>query len=204
MRRFVMLLILLALGPAAADTPELEGFWWPARGAGGARMTELTAQRSAEALWTELGVTRGDLSGLQSVPFTAIVDNQTNAGPVLYGDIVPRDPFAPDAPAISAAVPMIIGTTLEDFGFTITDTEDDDESIKAWLRNQLPESASPAQADELFTLYRESRPEKSGFVLRAIAVCRIHAPTKAAAIPTQLRKRPAPRLRPCYHLAGNS
>ncbi len=36
------------------------------------------AQQSAEALWTKLGVTKGDLSKLQSIPFKEIVDNQTN------------------------------------------------------------------------------------------------------------------------------
>ncbi len=44
---------------------------------------------------------------------------------------------------------MIIGTTLEDFGFTITETSDDEASIKAWFRGHVPEGTSEAQADEL-------------------------------------------------------
>ncbi len=127
------------------------------------------ARRSAEELWTKLGVTKGDLSKLQSIPFKEIMDNQTNAGPVLDGNIVPRDPFEPDAPAISADVPMIIGTTLEDWGFTIRDTGDDEASIKAWFRGHVPEGTSEEQADELFALYRKAYPEKNGFLLRAIA-----------------------------------
>jgi para-nitrobenzyl esterase len=78
-----------------------------------------TAQKSAEALWTKLDVQKGDLAKLQSLAFVQIVDNQTNAGPVLDGTVIPRDPFDPDAPGVSANVPMIIGTCLEDFGFTI-------------------------------------------------------------------------------------
>jgi para-nitrobenzyl esterase len=51
--------------------------------------------------------------------------------------MVPRDPFDPDAPAISANVPMMIGTCLEDSGFTITDTSQDDASLRKWVENQL-------------------------------------------------------------------
>jgi hypothetical protein len=36
----VLATALLAAHPAAAATPDLEGYWWPARGAGGARMPE--------------------------------------------------------------------------------------------------------------------------------------------------------------------
>ena len=36
-------------------------------------------------------------------------------GPVADGVVLPALPFAPDAPSVSAAVPMIIGTTLNEF-----------------------------------------------------------------------------------------
>jgi hypothetical protein len=39
---------ILAL-PALAATPNLEGFWWPGRGAGGARMPELTSKFPAKS-----------------------------------------------------------------------------------------------------------------------------------------------------------
>src|SRR6185437_115132 len=95
------------------------------------------AQRGAEALWTKLGVQKGDLAKLQSIPFVQIVDNQTNAGPVLDGSVVPRDPFDPDGPPISADVPMIIGTCQNDFGFTVNETSDDEPSIRKWIEGQL-------------------------------------------------------------------
>ena len=90
-------------------------------------------QKDAERLCTKLGVATGELAKLQSVAFRDIVDNQANAGPVLDSNVVPRDPFDPGAPAISASVPMIIGTCLEDGGFAITDTSDDEASLRKWV-----------------------------------------------------------------------
>ena len=99
-------------------------------------------RKDAERLCTKLGVATGEFAKLQSVAFRDIVDNQANAGPVLDSNAVPRDPFDPDAPAISAAVPMIIGTCLNDAGFTITDTSDDEASLRKWVENQLASSES--------------------------------------------------------------
>ena len=125
-------------------------------------------QKDAEGLWTKLGIAKGDLAKLQSVPFKEIIENQTNAGPVLDGNVVPRDPFDPDAPAISADVPMIIGTCLEDWGFTITDTSDDDASLRKWVQGQLRTVKAEEQADAVLALYRKHYPQKNAFLLRAI------------------------------------
>lgn len=126
------------------------------------------AQKAADGLCTKLGITKGDLTKLQSVPFKDIIDNQTNAGPVLDGNVVPRDPFDPDAPAISANVPMIIGTCLEDFGFTITDTSEDEASLRRWVQTQLRPLQAEQQADAVLALYRKHYPRKTAFLLRAI------------------------------------
>ena len=59
--------LLVAL-PAAAQPPDLEGYWWPARGAGGARMPELTSKLPADgAAIRDLGApsrTGGDFGDL--------------------------------------------------------------------------------------------------------------------------------------------
>lgn len=126
------------------------------------------AQKSAEALWTKLGVQKGDLAKLQAIPFVQIVDNQTQAGPVLDGSIIPRDPFDPDAPAVSANVPMIIGTCQNDFGFTVNETSDDEASIKKWIEGQLRDSKG--KVDEVYAAYRKAYPKYNGFLLRATIV----------------------------------
>src|ERR1035441_1434910 len=55
---------------------------------------------------------------LQEAPYEMIVGAQGAAGgqfgPIVDGAVVPRDPFDPDAPAISADVPLMAGSNLHD------------------------------------------------------------------------------------------
>jgi len=125
-------------------------------------------QKETEALCTKLGVPKGDLAKLQSIPYQQIVDNQGNAGPVLDGHVVPRDPFDPDAPAISAGVPMIIGSCLNDSAFTIQNTSVDDASLRSWLEQQLRNSHAEAKTDQILAAYRKTYPNQNPFLLRAI------------------------------------
>jgi para-nitrobenzyl esterase len=125
-------------------------------------------QKDVERLCTQLGVTKGDLAKLRSLPFTDMVNAQANAGPVLDGDVVPRDPFDPDAPAASASVPMIIGTCLNDWGFNLTETSDDEASIRTWIAAQLRPFKAEQQADAVFALYRKHYPKESGLLFRAV------------------------------------
>ena len=125
-------------------------------------------QNEANALCMKLGVGKGDLTKLQSIQFNDIIENQAAAGPVLDGNVVPRDPFDPDAPALSANVPMIIGTCLEDAGFTITETSDDEAELRKWVQNQLRPLKAEERADRVLAMYRKHYPEKNGFLLRSI------------------------------------
>ncbi|HEX4270444.1 MAG TPA: carboxylesterase family protein [Rhizomicrobium sp.] len=125
-------------------------------------------RKDIDALCAKLGVPKGDLAKLQAVPFQQIVDSQTTAGPVLDGKVIPRDPFDPDAPAISASVPMIIGSCLDDWGFNINENSDDDASIQAWLRGQLRGTKGEARASEILALYRKDYPKENGYLLRAM------------------------------------
>jgi para-nitrobenzyl esterase len=144
-------------------------------------------QKDTEALCTRLGVQKGDLAKLQA---------QGNAGPVLDGTIVPRDPFDPDAPAISAGIPMIIGTCLEDWAFAIpADTPSDETSLRNWLQEQLRSSHTEAKADQVLAAYRKNYPTENPFLLRAIIAT--DRTMRRNAI-TQAERKAAQRAAPVY------
>ncbi len=82
------------------------------------------ATESARALLDALGVAPGDMAKLQGIPAAdiqaAAVKAVAAAGPMagfspcVDGVALPRDPFHPDAPAISAGVPVMIGTNKDE------------------------------------------------------------------------------------------
>lgn len=82
--------------------------------------TSREADEAARKFLAHIGVTRGRLSELVDMPMGQVVaqmhsmtdpDPMDAFGPVVDGRSLPRQPFDPDAPAVSANVPMIIGTT---------------------------------------------------------------------------------------------
>jgi para-nitrobenzyl esterase len=80
------------------------------------------ATRLAKALLDELGIASNDIKSLQAVPAQTLIKAAGAAlakagggglgggfGPILDEVAITRDPFAPDAPEISAEVPVLIG-----------------------------------------------------------------------------------------------
>jgi para-nitrobenzyl esterase len=116
----------------------------------------------ADALLAKLGV-GNDLGKLQSLPFEQIVAVQAAAGPVVDGVVIPRDPFDPDAPAISADVPMIIGTCLEDQGLGMTDWDIGEDGLKAWTETQALGKSAMVLGE-----YRKLYPAKRPFLIKAM------------------------------------
>ena len=84
-------------------------------------MTKDQSAAATRALMTELGVS--EIDKLQSVPVDKILVALTALkpplgwGPVVDGQALPRHPFAPDAPAISADVPLMLGSNLTETTF---------------------------------------------------------------------------------------
>jgi para-nitrobenzyl esterase len=101
---------------------------------------ELAAKLAAATI-AELGITKASIDKIQSMPYAKLLDAQAAAlkklqpippaggvgmptvrgaaprmgfSPVVDGKIVTRHPFDPDAPDISANVPMLIGTVLNE------------------------------------------------------------------------------------------
>lgn len=74
------------------------------------------AAKVADRLLAALGVAKGDIKALQALPAATILEavmKDPAAGfgfaPILDDVAIPRDPFTPDAPAVSHDVPILIG-----------------------------------------------------------------------------------------------
>jgi para-nitrobenzyl esterase len=108
------------------------------------------ANATAERMLAQIGFTRDRVRELQSIPWEMMMGVQMSVegrfGPIMDGDVIPRHPFDPDAPEVSADVPLIVGTTLHDTAYRVGNVED--------------ESALTERAKDMFG-------DKAGSVLRA-------------------------------------
>jgi para-nitrobenzyl esterase len=82
------------------------------------------AAAAAKKLLDALGVKPGDRDVLNAVPAPYFIEavqkmgggfGGPGAGPIVDGVAIPRDPFTPDAPAVSADVPILIGWAKDEW-----------------------------------------------------------------------------------------
>ena len=178
--------------------------------------TQERSRRLADLMLKELGVSGSDVARLQTIPYAdlrrasetvlarenkpmgPVFDTRRMAqnlgfGPVLDGEVLPSAPFGPDAPAITAQVPMIIGTTLNEFATGINHPEYETMTIDE-LRQRL-EGMFPDRAEAVLAAFSKRTPDASPFDLWSrIASARVRigaieqATSKAAqqAAPTYL------------------
>ncbi len=75
-----------------------------------------TATARAERLLKSLDLPLHRIAEIRTIPMARIIAaaGQGYNGPVLDGRAVPRHPFHPDAPAFSAHIPFMVGTTLDE------------------------------------------------------------------------------------------
>jgi para-nitrobenzyl esterase len=77
----------------------------------------VTATKNALEFIAALQVSRDRVSLLKTLPMEQLVKAgraPAYLGPVKDGRSLPRDPFDPDAPPLSASIPMILGNTLDE------------------------------------------------------------------------------------------
>ncbi len=110
-------------------------------------MAQENAQKLSEAIVKELGLTRTTIGQIQTLSAQQILEaagkvlqqrrsrppggipnfrgavDQLGFAPVVDGRILPNHPFSPAAPAMSADIPMIIGSTLNEFVTAINHPE---------------------------------------------------------------------------------
>ena len=124
--------------------------------------------RLADNLVAKLGLSKGDWAKIQTIPWQQLVAAQSELlggmafRPVVGPDGFPHHPFDPIAPAESAQVPIIVGTTLEDAALALTDFRLDEAGLRAKLDRRYG-----GNADAIMELYRRSAPDASPYLLLA-------------------------------------
>jgi para-nitrobenzyl esterase len=137
------------------------------------------AVRNADLLLAELGVAKGDTAALQAVPAAAVIKAayavQARAAaaqataepgarfglaPVVDGEVLPRDPFTPDAPAQSADIPLLIGTTKDEMTLFMASEPWFGKLTDAELAERARRQGGP-KADAVLAALRKVRPDYS-------------------------------------------
>jgi para-nitrobenzyl esterase len=162
--------------------PSARGLFHRAIVQSGAAVRLRTRDRAAkltEAVLAELGLTRASMAELHAVPMQRLLAaigpaqqaigaspwpllDRYPFGPVVDGDLLPRQPFHPDATPVSADIPLIIGDCAHEASLFLA--HDD----KVWhrtlteaeLRSRVATVAGGA-ADGVVALYRRLMPDAS-------------------------------------------
>lgn len=132
------------------------------------------ATQRAEKLLSALGISAREISQLQNLPLERLFEANTKINPnglagwspVLDGQIIPQHPFDPLAPAISANVPLLIGTNKDEATlFLLNDTSLptlDEEGL-----SKRVQAFAGSATEQLITAYRTAQPESSPAALFA-------------------------------------
>jgi para-nitrobenzyl esterase len=80
-------------------------------------------------------------------------------GPVVDGDVIPRQPFDPDAPAISADIPLLIGDMKDEMAsFLATDDKVWDRTLSEQELRDRVTAVAGGHADQVIETYRRLHP----------------------------------------------
>jgi para-nitrobenzyl esterase len=117
------------------------------------------AARNAEKVLAQLGLKGNPIAELQKLPMERLIAASPSVawGPVVDGNILPRHPFDPTAPEISADVPMLIGSNETENTFFMASDEKLFSLDETDLKTRLKPIAGEA-AENLIAVYRKNRP----------------------------------------------
>ena len=170
--------------------------------------TRAEADATARSFLARLGVAPDRLDDLRELPLERFIaalghaisgPDALNLGPVVDGHSLPRHPFDPDAPALTASVPMLIGTNDTETTI-ILGLEDpalfslDEAGLRASLNHYLGPIAE-SKLDALIAAYKKHRPNAApSDILFAVTTDRWF---RWAAI-TQAERKAAQRAAPVF------
>jgi para-nitrobenzyl esterase len=179
-----------------------------ARGASTERSEKIAAD-----LLAELGLNGSQVAQLQELPYQKLVEaggavQRKNArvglpnirrmaetlvwAPVIDGTVVPRHPFDPDAPAISAQVPMLVGTVLNEFLNGIGHPE-----YEVMTIDEVKKRVGDMYGDkstQIIEIFQQAHPKEKPFDI----LSRIAASSVRQAAVTQCERKAAQNAAPAY------
>jgi len=132
------------------------------------------ATASAQKLLSKLEIDKTRIPDLQKLPFEKILEAQiavfgpgipAGLSPVLDGTVLPQNPFDPTAPAISADVPMIISTTLDDGALFLSNFNLDEAGLRASV-----DKIAGSNGARVLAAYRKTYPDTSPYLIQAMIV----------------------------------
>jgi para-nitrobenzyl esterase len=135
------------------------------------------AAKNAQALFGELGLKPGEIEKLQALPTATIQEAAAKAAtggplggfsPCVDGIALPRDPFHPDAPAISKDVPVLIGTNKDEATLFLFADPNFGDYTEADMQKRVRQAAGD-KAEALLAALRETFSDYSPSHLAAAA-----------------------------------
>ena len=133
--------------------------------------TRENATKSVERMLAQIGLTKNRIRELQDVPVDMMVGAQAVLGaqtppaafaPVVDGAVIPRHPFDPTAPEVSADVPVIVSTTLDDAALGLTNFDLDEAGLKTFVK-----TIAADRTDQVLSAYRKAYPNASPYLVQA-------------------------------------
>ena len=138
--------------------------------------SEEDASATAAAFLRVLGLEKGDVHKLRTLPLTTLVAAQAGMeadmrargeaprtfGPVVDGIAIPEQTWTPAAPEISSDVPMVISTALDERTYRMGNFDMTEDELMSFIRKRAGD-----KADEAFKLYRQEDPNATPFILAA-------------------------------------
>ncbi|MGZ3274273.1 MAG: carboxylesterase/lipase family protein [Caulobacteraceae bacterium] len=144
------------------------------------------SRRLADLMLSELGLGASDLDRLHALPYPELQRASVAAlrkangpgggppdprrtasrlmfAPVTDGQVLPDSPFSPNAPAISADVPLIVGTTLNEFTSGINHPEF--EQMSEAELSKRTEALYPGRGGVVVSAFRQRTPGATPFDL---------------------------------------
>ncbi len=158
--------------------PGAQGLYRSAGVMSGSRLVAMTREAAAEPadkLLDKLGLTRKDIRKLQALPYSTLLAAQAEVeanersrgeaprsfAPVL-GTAIPSHPFDPAAPAMSAQVPLVVSTVLDERSYRESKFDMTWDDVKKVLQR-----LAGRDADEVLAMYRNEDPQASPFIINA-------------------------------------